>query len=40
MVSVGPLDLGISIGIIIAIYLLLLKRNADSLERFMSKLYL
>jgi len=33
MVPVGPLDLGISIGIIIAIYFLLLKRNADSLER-------
>jgi uncharacterized membrane protein len=32
MVSVGPLDLGISIGIIIVVYFLLLKRNSDSLE--------
>ena len=32
MVSVGPLDLVISIGIIITIYFILLKRNADSLE--------
>ena len=33
MVSVGPLDLGISIGIIIVIYVILLKRNAASLKR-------
>ena len=33
MMSVGPLDLGISIGIIIVIYVILLKRNAASLKR-------